>query len=54
MPAPCRDGLVLIVNPQWQKGNVVSDLGLLPWVRKANEELVGSFREVSPEGCVGC
>lgn len=40
-----RDGLVLIVNPQWQKGNVVSDLGLLPWVRKANEELVGSFQE---------
>ncbi len=35
------------MNPQWQKGNVVSHLGLLPWVRKANEELVGSFREVS-------
>lgn len=40
------DGLVLIVNPQWRtEGNVVSDLGILPWVRKANEELVGSFQE---------
>lgn len=44
---PTRDGLVLIVNPQWRtEGNVVSDLGILPWVRKANEELVGSFQEV--------
>lgn len=27
-----RDGLVLIINPQYrQDGNVVSDLGFLPW-----------------------
>ena len=42
-----RDGLVLIINPQWvTEGNVVSDLGFLPWAKKANEELVASFGEV--------
>ncbi|KAI3428320.1 hypothetical protein D9Q98_006700 [Chlorella vulgaris] len=40
-----KDGLVLIINPQWNNGNVVSDLGFLPWQRKANEELVAGFRE---------
>ncbi|PSC69812.1 AAA+-type ATPase (ISS) [Micractinium conductrix] len=40
-----KDGLVLIINPQWQGGNVISDLGFLPWQRKANEELVAGFRE---------
>ena len=45
-PACFRDGLVLIINPQWQGGNVISDLGFLPWQRKANEELVAGFREV--------
>lgn len=41
-----KDRLVLIINPQWNiKGNVVSDLGIFPWQRKANEELVNSFTE---------
>ncbi|PRW56761.1 AAA+-type ATPase (ISS) [Chlorella sorokiniana] len=41
-----KDGLVLIINPQWvTEGNVVSDLGFLPWARKANEELIASFQE---------
>jgi hypothetical protein len=40
------DGLVLLVNPQWsESGNVVSDLGFLPWQRAANERLVASFAE---------
>lgn len=41
---------MLIINPQWvTEGNVVSDLGFLPWARKANEELIASFQEVG--GC---
>lgn len=41
------EGLVLIVNPQWStEGQVVPDFGILPWVRKANEELVASFTQV--------
>lgn len=41
-----KDGLVLIINPQWvTEGNVVSDLGFLPWNKKANEELIASFQE---------
>lgn len=49
-PSPSsRDGLVLIINPQWvAEGNVVSDLGFLPWQRKANEDFIASFQEVSP------
>ena len=45
-------GLVLIINPQWQGGNVVSDLGFLPWQRKANEQLVASFQEASLPACL--
>ncbi len=42
---------MLIVNPQWvTEGNVVSDLGFLPWARKANEELIASFQEVGARG----
>ena len=38
---------MLIINPQWvTEGNVVSDLGFLPWNKKANEELIASFQEV--------
>lgn len=38
-------GLSLLANPQWSsKGQIVSDFGWGPW-RKANEELVGSFRQ---------
>ena len=32
--------LVLLFNAQWQGGQVVSDFGLLPWVRRKREELV--------------
>lgn len=40
------NGLTIIINPQWRlDGNVVSDLGFLPWQRKSNEELVGGFQE---------
>ena len=35
---------LLIVNPQWRaEGNLVSEFGLLPWDRKANEEFVATF-----------
>lgn len=37
-------GLVILANPQWNAGQVVSDFGFGPW-RARNEELVGSFRE---------
>lgn len=46
---------MLIVNPQWvTEGNVVSDLGFLPWAKKANEELVASFQEVRGSYDGGC
>ena len=46
-PLPRRDGLVLLISPQWvAQGNVVSDLGFLPWARKANEDFLASFDEV--------
>ena len=49
-----RDGLVLLINPQWTtEGQAVSDFGILPWQRKAAEELVGSFQEVSAGACGG-
>mmetsp|Transcript_21078 Transcript_21078/g.66789 ORF Transcript_21078/g.66789 Transcript_21078/m.66789 type:complete len:252 (-) Transcript_21078:83-838(-) len=37
--------LVMIVNPQWQGGQVVSDFGVGPW-RKKNEEFVDGFEKV--------
>lgn len=36
---------VLMINPQWQGGQVISDFGIGPW-RKANEEFVDSFQDV--------
>lgn len=38
------EGLTMLVNPQWQAGQLVSDFGWGPW-RARNEELVGSFQE---------
>lgn len=41
-----RDGLVLIINPQYTtEGQLVSDFGIFPWQRKAAEDLIGSFAE---------
>lgn len=40
-----NQGLVLMVNPQWQSGQLISDLGFGPWRRK-NEEFVVSFENV--------
>jgi len=37
--------LVLMVNPQWKGGQVVSDFGIGPW-RRASEEFVATFEEV--------
>lgn len=35
---------LLIVNPLWRtEGNLVSEFGILPWDRKANEEFVAQF-----------
>ncbi|KAI8462739.1 MAG: hypothetical protein J3K34DRAFT_446931 [Monoraphidium minutum] len=35
---------LLIINPLWKtEGNLVSEFGILPWDRKANEEFVGGF-----------
>lgn len=39
------DGLILMVNPQWQSGQLISDLGFGPWRRK-NEEFIDSFQNV--------
>ncbi|GBF94850.1 hypothetical protein Rsub_08022 [Raphidocelis subcapitata] len=37
-------GQLIIVNPLWRtEGNLVSEFGILPWDRKANEEFVASF-----------
>lgn len=42
----CKDGLMLLVNPQWTtEGQVISDFGPFPWVRKAAEEFIGGFTE---------
>lgn len=38
-------GLALMINPQWQPGNLVNDFGIGPW-RKRSEDFVGSFEEV--------
>ena len=38
------EGLTVLVNPQWTKGNLVSDFGIGPW-RRRNEEFVGSFQQ---------
>ncbi len=38
------EGLTVLVNPQWQGGQLVSDFGWGPW-KARNEELVGSFQE---------
>jgi hypothetical protein len=40
-----NNGLALLINPQWQAGNLVSDFGIGPW-RRRSEDLVSSFREV--------
>ncbi len=40
-----NSGLVLMVNPQWQTGQLISDLGFGPW-RKRNEEFIDSFQNV--------
>lgn len=38
--------LVIIANPQWEgQGQVVSDFGILPWVRKAALEFIGTFSD---------
>ena len=39
------NGLVLMVNPQWQTGQLISDLGFGPW-RRRNEEFIDSFQNV--------
>lgn len=39
-----REGLTVLVNPQWTKGNLVSDFGIGPW-RRRNEEFVASFQQ---------
>lgn len=42
-----KNGLVIIANPQWTtSGQVISDFGVLPWVRKPAMELVKSFQDV--------
>ncbi len=38
-------GLALMINPQWQGGNLVNDFGVGPW-RRRSEDFVGSFQEV--------
>lgn len=38
------EGLTMLVNPQWQDGQLVSDFGWGLW-RARNEELVASFQE---------
>lgn len=40
-----EQGLTLLINPQWQAGNLVPDFGIGPW-RRRSEELVSSFQEV--------
>mmetsp|Transcript_15529 Transcript_15529/g.40161 ORF Transcript_15529/g.40161 Transcript_15529/m.40161 type:complete len:325 (-) Transcript_15529:184-1158(-) len=37
--------LVLMINPQWQGGQIISDFGIGPW-KKASEEFVESFEDV--------
>lgn len=38
-------GLALMINPQWQGGNLVNDFGVGPW-RRRSEDFVASFQEV--------
>ena len=38
-------GLVLLVNAQWQGGQAISDFGVGPW-RRRTEQFLGSFTEV--------
>ncbi len=38
-------GLALMINPQWQPGNLVNDFGIGPW-RRRSEDFVASFEEV--------
>lgn len=40
-----KDGLVLLINPQWQGGQAVSDFGFGPWKRR-KEEFVATFQDV--------
>jgi len=41
------NALVIMANPQWAtQGQVISDFGLLPWVRKASIEFVETFDDV--------
>lgn len=39
-----ESGLLLLVNPQWKSGQLISDLGFGPW-RRSNEEFVDSFQD---------
>ncbi|EIE25438.1 hypothetical protein COCSUDRAFT_13233, partial [Coccomyxa subellipsoidea C-169] len=39
---PCD---TLMINPQWQPGNLVNDFGIGPW-RRRSEDFVASFEEV--------
>ena len=40
------DGLTILANPQWTtEGQVISDFGVLPWVRQPALELVKSFED---------
>lgn len=38
-------GLALMINPQWQSGNLVNDFGIGPW-RRRSEDFVALFQEV--------
>ena len=38
------EGLVLLVNSQWQGGQAISDFGVGPW-RRRTEAFLGSFVE---------
>jgi len=39
-----EDRLLLMVNPQWQGGQLLSDLGVGPWKRR-NEEFIATFED---------
>lgn len=44
LEADAAVGTLLVVNPLWKaEGNLVSEFGILPWDRKANEEFVAKF-----------
>jgi hypothetical protein len=46
---------VLLINPQWQGGQAVSDFGFGPWKRRKNE-FVATFQDVffsNNSACLG-